>query len=256
MFKIKRKFDKQWTDLVDSAPVTVAQRLVACSNINERDDYHPEENTLVHIRIVFDRLAPLNHINLQLAAILHDICKPDSVEMNPRTGDIMTPRHDFLSARLMDNDSDIQDWIKLHNGDFDIIHCIVKQHIRVKGVDKMRKFKQDALRGLVINDFPIWNTLQVFTMADTMIVDFDLTKAKKLLSKKLKEAKRDIRLYEYSGAGSINKTSSNNKGHKFKNVDDAKDFIAAKNDRLFRRQTQYLIIEYTGKYESKIIEVL
>ena len=97
----------------------------------------------------------------------------------------MTPRHDFLGARLMDNDKDIQAWISSHGGDFDIVHCIVKQHIRVKGIDKMRQFKRDELyfMNVTINgrDIQMWNKLKVFTMADTMIVDFDLDKAEKLL---------------------------------------------------------------------------
>jgi len=67
---------------------------------------------------------------------------------------------------------------------------------------------------------------------------------------------RDIRLYTYSGYGSLRKVGWRN-GHKFKTLDDVKYYIARSLKRSPpRHRGQYVIIEYFKTEESKIIEVI
>ena len=171
----------KWDLMLMDAPLSVTTRLHACEDINERDDFHPEPNTLIHIQIVFDRLVPFDDDNLLMAAILHDITKPDTAKFNPKTGWITTPGHDFKSAKLMDRDPNIRQWLKNLGCDFDFVRCIVEQHIRVKQIKQMRKHKQLALMEMKVNNIPMWPTLQIFTMADTMNEPMDIEKIFKIL---------------------------------------------------------------------------
>jgi hypothetical protein len=77
------------------------------------------------------------------------------------------------------------------------------------------------------------------------------------------ENKRDIRLYQYS-AGGLQKVGRNKTGlrpHLFESVEKCEEHIEwlrnkYKSSYKADDNTQYLVIEYFGSYESKILKLL
>lgn len=70
----------------------------------------------------------------------------------------------------------------------------------------------------------------------------------------MEDTKRDIRLYYYS-AGQLTIWRAKKKGmHYFDDIFSAKAFIAVHD--LKNRKKQWVIVEYFGAYDSKILEVI
>jgi hypothetical protein len=152
-------------ELVVLAPQDIIDRLEELKNVVERPDFHPEPNCYEHIRIVTSRLIKTDDIDLVLAGLYHDIGKRETMKINPNSGFPMTPGHEAIGAKLVMRDSE---FIVKMGGDIDIVHDIVKNHMKMKQFSKMRKFKQQ-----VVMDLPAWPKLQIFTKADSMLKTFD-----------------------------------------------------------------------------------
>ena len=69
--------------------------------------------------------------------------------------------------------------------------------------------------------------------------------------------KRDIRLYYYLNGSLAKPFNGSKKYHKFTNVEMCKERIKFMKDsvNLFKN-IQFVIIEYTDKYHSKILEII
>ena len=154
--------------LINKAPQIILDKLADCKTLRENPQWHPEDNTYEHIRIVTERALGTNDPNLYLTGLLHDICKHDTHYINPKTGFPTSPGHELAAIRLMERNSDIQDFISKIGGNFATVHYLVKEHMRVKQIGVMRKSKVDA-----IVNHPLYPYLACFTKFDSMFTPDD-----------------------------------------------------------------------------------
>ena len=91
-----------WTDCCEAFP-----RLRALETTPQSPRYHAEGNVGIHTRLVLDALLaspefataePRRREVLFLAALLHDLCKPETTVVDPVTGDIGQPGHSRRGA--------------------------------------------------------------------------------------------------------------------------------------------------------------
>lgn len=94
--------DYDWSACCEAFP-----RLIALESTPQSPRYHAEGNVGVHTRMVLDALLECPHFaassrtqreTLFLAALLHDICKPETTTVDPITGDIGQPGHSRRGA--------------------------------------------------------------------------------------------------------------------------------------------------------------
>lgn len=160
--------------LIETTPTIVKRKLTQLKFLRERPDFHPEPSTFEHIRIVTERLQQTGSIDLILSGILHDICKLDVVKQNPKTGWPTSPGHEDAAFELINNSSDIKDWIFQNGGNWLKVSLIVKNHGRIHQLPEMR----EAKRLKNIQEWKaaeIWESLQIFGKADDMLSDFVLS---------------------------------------------------------------------------------
>jgi hypothetical protein len=159
--------------LIDTAPQIIKRKLEQLKFLHERPDYHPEPSAFHHIQIVTERLIPTNNVDLILAGVLHDICKFDTVKMNPKNGWPTSPGHDQAAHDLILDNQDIQDWILLRGGHVTRIANLCLYHMRFHQLGDMRPAKRDRQ----IQDWTdcgLFDLLQIFGAADNMLAEFDL----------------------------------------------------------------------------------
>lgn len=68
--------------------------------------------------------------------------------------------------------------------------------------------------------------------------------------------KPDLRLYKYTGVGTLTRYSFMDKQFKFDNIEDVYKQIDAYRKQYPKLDTQFVIIEYANNYKSKIIEIV
>ena len=94
--------DVDWGDCCEVFP-----RLVALETTPQSARYHAEGNVGIHTRMVLDALLDsawfqagdaTRRETLFLAALLHDICKPETTVVDPLTGDVGQPGHSRRGA--------------------------------------------------------------------------------------------------------------------------------------------------------------
>lgn len=106
--------------------------------------WHPEPNLYIHISLVTARARYLvNDINVTLAAVLHDLCKPTDGRY-----------HAIAMFNLINTNDDIGYYIKSHGGNIDTVSNIVKYHMDKK-VTKNNKTTPFIDKFFVIDDM-IW----------------------------------------------------------------------------------------------------
>lgn len=151
-------------ELVAISPVSIQERLEKLKTNRERLDFHPEGNTYEHIKIVTERLMGTGNIDLIIAGLFHDLGKLETTKPHPKFGHPTAYGHENVSAKLVIEN---RDFIEGLGANTDIVHCIVKNHMRVKQYDKMRPKKQEE-----IDTLPCLNKLKLFSRADDMLNNF------------------------------------------------------------------------------------
>ena len=146
-------------ELYDLAPELIKDYIDRCKDTQQGTNWHPEGNTYVHIRLVYDRARATNNINLALASFFHDLGKVDTSAPN-KHGGISALGHELVSARLAKRYSD---WIEEMGADAEAVYLIVLDHMKIKQYPKMRAIKQKRMQ-----EHPYWNELNQFTKFDNM----------------------------------------------------------------------------------------
>lgn len=91
-----------WADCCEVFP-----RLLALEHTPQNPQYHAEGNVGIHTRMVLDALLASAYFQaagaerrevLFLAALLHDLCKPETTVIDPATGEIGQPGHSRRGA--------------------------------------------------------------------------------------------------------------------------------------------------------------
>lgn len=148
-----------FNELVSQAPFDIVTLLEDCGNTPQSPKWHPEGDVLVHIKIVFNRARESGNINQVLSAFFHDLGKVETTKKNKK-GEWAAHGHEFISARLVEKH---KDWIASFGADWEIVHAIVKDHMRVKLKDQMKPAKQKVLM-----ENPVFHLLEEFTKFDNM----------------------------------------------------------------------------------------
>ncbi len=161
-------FPKTFEELVELSPKIVQRKLEQLRFLRERADFHPEASTYEHIKIVTERLFKTGDKALILTGLLHDICKFDTVRLNPKNGHPTCPGHDQAAYDLiMDADNGVMKFILSFDVNPGKVANLCKEHMRVKQLPLMKPSKQEALKSS-----DLYPQLEVFTRADDMLKEF------------------------------------------------------------------------------------
>jgi len=129
-------------ELIQKAPKELQVYHKKCDETEQGTDWHAEGCVGIHNRIVYDRAKNTGDINLVLGAFFHDLGKVDTSAPNKKGG-ISAIGHERVSAKLAEKYSS---WIEEMGGDASAVYEIVKEHMRIKYFDVMKKAKQEKLR--------------------------------------------------------------------------------------------------------------
>lgn len=129
-------------EMYELVPEEIRSYLDRCESTPQSSRWHPEGNVLTHIKIVYNRARRSGDINQALAAIFHDLGKADTTAKNKR-GEWAAHGHENVSARLVEK---YKKWIGSMGASWFQVYNIVKEHMRIKLMDRMRPFKQEQLR--------------------------------------------------------------------------------------------------------------
>lgn len=127
-------------EAISRFPVEVADQL---KTTPQNLEWHPEGCVFNHIKMVFDitqKVAPEN-IDLQIAALFHDLGKPQTTRTNPDTGKISSPGHERFAKDFIEQYKHLFPEAK----DWDKIAFICKNHMKMHLFRQMRPFKRDEL---------------------------------------------------------------------------------------------------------------
>lgn len=155
---------KELEEIIEDAPQEVIELLEDLKHLKERNDYHPEPNTYMHIKIVTERLSKMNDPDLIMAGVFHDLAKMECVRENPKTGNVMTPGHEKAALKYVDR---YALWIESKGADVDNVRELVEQHMRIKQYGDMRETKKKQMR-----EMKTYKKLVCFTAADNMLKEF------------------------------------------------------------------------------------
>ena len=111
----------QCDDLIRTLEQDSLQRLLRNVYINENPKWHPERNSLVHIKIVMSRGIETGDVELVRSALYHDISKFDTVSFN-KQGWPTCLGHDKSGAE-----------VALSDGASDVIVYVCAKHMVIKG---------------------------------------------------------------------------------------------------------------------------
>lgn len=121
--------------------------------------WHPEGCVMNHIRLVYElaqKVAP-EDVDLHIAAIFHDLGKPQTTEKHPLTGELRSPGHERYAKWFIDTYSHLfpeaKDWNK--------IAFICKHHMKMHLFQQMRAFKREELYAS-----PYFHSLVLFAFCD------------------------------------------------------------------------------------------
>jgi poly(A) polymerase len=100
--------------------------------------WHSEGDVFVHTMMVLDATARrTKDIATRWAALLHDTGKPKTKGLNSR-GDIANHGHEFVSEKIA---REILGRLKASTKEIEKVAFLCREHMRVKTVDKMKRFK-------------------------------------------------------------------------------------------------------------------
>lgn len=169
----KNVFDELYT----IAPTTLQKIVDDTENAQQSEQWHPEGNTLIHIKLVTNRLHNKYHdINLTLGGFFHDLGKAYTTVWNEEKNDWGAIGHEIESSKIVRKFST---WIKTQGGDPEIVDFIVTNHMRMKFLGE---FRTQAKLKLFAE--PYFDYLHKFTSSDFGGTELearepmDLTKAK------------------------------------------------------------------------------
>ena len=124
--------------------------------------HHPEGDVLVHTKIVFARARnrSANNVDMQLAALFHDLGKVDTT-VPKEDGGYSAHEHELVSTRLL---TYARREVEELGGNYEKIKFIVRNHMRAKRLDEMKRSKVAELE----EQGEWFDDLMLFTECDDM----------------------------------------------------------------------------------------
>lgn len=161
---------KNFEQLVSSAPKQVQDMLEELKTFRERPDFHPEESTFEHIRIVTERLMTTGDPDLIMTGFFHDLFKLKTATV--RNGFPSSPGHDTEVEAFINSEGSVREFIRENGADPNKVAFMCGQHMRVKHIGEMSTKKRNAV--ILDSTYP---SLLMFTLADRMLMDWDTSVA-------------------------------------------------------------------------------
>ena len=147
--------------LYDLAPQELKDLIDQCKITQQSKVWHPEGNCYNHIKIVYNRARNIEDLNLAIAGFMHDLGKVETTKPHAtKPGAWPAHGHEFVSAKLVKK---YADWIKELGADPELVHDVVKGHMRIQQIDNMRPFKKEAFK-----QEKWFNKIAEFTKLDDM----------------------------------------------------------------------------------------
>ena len=153
------------------------------SGVEQPPEFHPEGDVFVHTCLVLDKL----HENaggdvspeLAVGGLLHDVGKPPTFSVSDR---IRFNGHDRVGAEMSKR---IMRELKFPNKQIDVVHSLVREHLKFKDVFKMRKSTLKRFIGM-----PHFEDHLALHLADCL-ASHGITDAHSFALKALSELKED-----------------------------------------------------------------
>lgn len=145
-----------YVNVMERFPVDLLSQL---SDTPQNPAYHKEGAVFNHIGLVFEltqKVAP-EDVDLHIAALFHDLGKPQTTKIDSRTGKISSPGHERFAKDFIEQFKHLFPEAK----DWDRIAFICKNHMKMHLFRQMRPFKRDELFSS-----PYFQSLVVFTFCD------------------------------------------------------------------------------------------
>jgi len=161
--KARKVKPETFKDFINAAPEEIQDLFEKAKTVKQSATWHPEGDVYTHINIVFNRAKKTGDINYMLGAFFHDLGKVNGTTFTP-PDKYSAYGHEFSSLRLVEK---YKDWIESLGANYDIVHFIVKYHMKVKLMDEMRPSKREALRREKY--FPY---VSYFSSFDNMQIDY------------------------------------------------------------------------------------
>lgn len=152
-------------NVVNLFPQKVKNLLETNKLLREREDYHPEENAWMHIKIVTERGISTGIPELIFAGLFHDITKFMDHTIHPVSGHPTSLYHDLNGAEVASKYVNI---FGKNKADVDTVIWLCSQHMRVKTIKEMRPKKREALL-----EHPYWPLMEIFQRMDNMLIEFE-----------------------------------------------------------------------------------
>lgn len=122
--------------LYDSAPKELQEIIDSTEGSEQNPYWHPEGNTLIHIRLVTNRLHNCYHdIDLDLAGLFHDLGKVETTKWSEEKKSWTAFGHEEVSSKILD---DFKSWVIKLGGNFNKIKFIVDNHMRIKYLSEFK----------------------------------------------------------------------------------------------------------------------
>ena len=153
-----------FTEICLIAPEEVKAYIEKCRETPQSKLWHPEGNVFIHTNIVYNRARRTGNINYAVAALFHDLGKVEATFKNETTGRWSAKMHERISAKLV---AKHRNWVESLGADYDIVHYIVDQHMRVKHIQEMRPSKREVFR-----KEPFFEFVNKFSEFDDMRKDY------------------------------------------------------------------------------------
>lgn len=118
--------DLTFTSLMASVPSDLYEYIQTLKGIDQRRDRHPEGDVFTHTRVVTDRVARHGDIELSIAALMHDLGKDRTTELNTKTGMPKSHGHERYSAQCVRIWSE---WIRSMGANPYVVYCLVLHHM-------------------------------------------------------------------------------------------------------------------------------
>ena len=122
---------------IDRLPSEIIQKL---KDTDQPLKYHPERTVYNHIFLVEKEAQKFQDLNLSIAAVFHDIGKPDALQM--RGDRPVFYGHEFRAEKYINALKHLFDDLELN---WDMIKWICVNHMRSHIIDKMRPHKRRAI---------------------------------------------------------------------------------------------------------------
>jgi hypothetical protein len=161
--------DLAFSSLMARVPPDLAEYIETLKQVDQRRDRHPEGDVFTHTRVVTDRVAVHCDIELSIAALMHDLGKDRTTEINERTGMPMSPNHHKYSAECVVIWSE---WIRGMGADSYVVYMLVLHHMD-KDMAGMKKPLVTPKRMAWLMSQPWWGKLDNLMKADRGGTDVD-----------------------------------------------------------------------------------